>query len=212
VTPQQRTFIIEYGRTCTRIWTGRPPKTFEDFCARYASLSLGAKRHLTVDRSTPRSSGRGRAYGQCWTHREAGLTVYEAAAELGQRSRWIRTLIREGLFERGGVLRDPLGGEAIRITPLGMCMLRVAAAEEAAKQFREQLALGVHAAAQHAGVSIGTVHKWGREGLVMTRPGPRGLLFERTSLEEQARKYWTWATARFKRAEPPAWLQQEPAA
>jgi hypothetical protein len=201
-------------RTCTRIWSGRPPRTFEEFCARYTSLSLGDKRHLTVDR-TKRRTGRGgwRQRGSVADRmRQAGLTVYEAAAELGQRSRWIRTLIREGLFERGGLARDAKGGEAIRITPLGMCMLRVAAAEESAKQFREQLAFGVHAAAQHAGVSIGTIHKWGREGLVMSRPGPRGLLFERTSLEEQARKYWAWATTRFRRAAPPAWLQQEPAA
>jgi hypothetical protein len=125
------------------------------------------------------------------------------------RSRWIRTLIREGLFRWGGLLRNSLGGEAV--TPLGMCMLRVAAEDERAKVYREQLAMGVHAAAYHVGVSIGTVLKWGREGLVMTRPGTRGILFERTSLEEQARRYWTGAGKRFKRATPPAWLQ-EPAA
>jgi hypothetical protein len=201
-------------RTCTGIWKGHVPKTFEDFCAQYGTLTVGQKRHLTIDRSKPRTTAASRPHGSVRRRMlDAGVTIYEAAALLQQRSRWIRGWIRVGLLNWGGVVRDELGGEAIRITPLGLEQLRAAAADEAAQKFRleQRLGMGVHQAAQHVGVSIATVGAWHSRGLVLTKQGPRGLLFERTSLEQQARRYWAWAVKRYKRATPPAWLQ-EPAA
>lgn len=196
-------------RTCTAIWQGKAPATFEEFSGRYESLTLGQKRHLTIDRAKRRANKaawrpRGSVVGRM---RDAGVTVYEAAALLGQRSRWIRAWIRAGLFQWGGLVRDELGGEALRITPLGIAILRAVAAEEKAQEFRAAIAFGVHEASQHAGVSVTTVLTWQKHGLVMTRQGPRGLLFERTSLEEQARRHWARAVKRFRRAQPPAWLQ-----
>jgi hypothetical protein len=195
--------------TCRTIWGGPPPATLEAFEARYSSLTLGQKRHLTHDRRIARrgSAGwrpRGSVAGRM---RAAGLTVYEAAELLGQRSRWIRRWIRDGLLERGGIVRDVKGGEAIRITPLGLAMLRAAAAYEAERAESGEW-LGVHDAAQHAGVCMTTIHKWRREGLIACKPGPRGVRFERGSLEAQIRRYWVWATQRFHRASPPAWIEQ----
>jgi hypothetical protein len=199
---------------CAAIWHGPAPKTFEAFCARYGQLTLGQKRHLTVDVTQTRKGSAGwRQRGSvAGAMRAGGVTIYEAAELLHQRSRWIRAWIRHGLFQWGGLMRDAKGGEAVRITPLGMEMLRAAAAEERANDFREGLAFGVHDAAHHAGVSISTVHNWHKAGELLTRDGARGILFERTSLEERARRHWAWAVTRWKRATPPDWLQQETAA
>jgi hypothetical protein len=199
---------------CASIWNGPTPKTFDDFCARYEALTLGQKRHLTVDLARVRKGSAGwRKRGSVRAAmRDAGLTVYEAARLLGQRSRWVRAWIRRGLLECGGIARDAKGGEAVRITPLGIEILRAAAKEDQAAAVRDGSALGLHEAAHHAGVSISTIQNWRQRGLLLTTDGPRGQLFDRAGLEACARKHWTWAVKRWKRAEPPAWIQQEPAA
>lgn len=199
-------------RQCAAIWRGRPPGSFDAFSARYVTLTLGQKRHLTTDRSRRRRGSRGwRPRGSVVGRmRAAGVTVYEAAQQLQQPSRWIRGWIRVGLFQWGGLERDALGGEALRITPLGMAILRAAAADEAARVDAGHW-IGVHLAAQHVGACITTVHRWRRRALVTTKQGPRGILFERTSLERHAVDYWAWACRRFKRATPPAWLAHDSA-
>jgi hypothetical protein len=195
-------------RTCRAIWGCAAPRTFDAFCQRYASLTIGQKRHLTIDRTRPRSTTRSRPRGTVSARmRDAGVTIPEAAAQLQRRTRWIRQQIRVGVLRWGGVVRDALGGEAIRITPLGLCILReVMAAEEASADNREWM--GVHAAAHLVNVCLTTVHRWRQLGFVVTKRGPRGLLFERRSLETQAAAYWHWARQRYKRAQPPAWLQE----
>ncbi len=120
-------------------------------------------------------------------------------------------LMTEQLAVQGWVcvlflVRDALGGQSLRITPVGMAMLRgVAAGEAAARNDREWV--GVYVAAQIVCVSIATVHRWRRLGEVIIKRGPRWLLFERSSLEMRARRYWVRAMIRYKRAQPPAWLQ-----
>lgn len=203
-------------RQCQAIWKGRPPSTFEQFCERCTELTLGEKRHLTLDKSQPRkSSAAWRPRGSVKRAMEsAGVTVDEAATMLGRRTRWVRGLIRQGLLDPLGVVRDALGGEHIRITPLGIETLRAAAADEDARADTREW-VGVHVGAQLAGVSITTVHKWRRLNLVIYKDGPRGILFERESLLTKARQHWTWALQHYKRIEPPAWVrdeQREPAA
>lgn len=200
-------------RQCAAIWQGPAPSTIEAFTAKYSSLTLGQKRHLTVDQTRPRRGSFGwRPRGSVARRmRDAGLTVYEAASALNQPSRWIRGWIRMGLLEQGGVVRDDKGGEAIRITPLGVCMLRAALDDEAARADDRDW-IGVHVAAIHVGTSITTVHAWRRLGQVKTKAGSRGILFDRASLEVKARQYWAWAIRRYKRATPPAWLTSMAAA
>lgn len=199
-------------RRCAEIWRGRAPKTFEAFCARYHELSLGEKRHVTIDKSIRRrgSDGwrpRGSVAGRM---RRAGLTVAAAAAQLQQPTKWVRGWIRRGLLDPAGVVRDPLGGEAVRITDVGMAVLRGLAAGEQAK--RAGVWVGVHEAAQIAGVCITTAHRWREREEVLTRPGGRGVEFEVASLKDRARRYWAWAVKRYHRAEPPAWLRPSEAA
>lgn len=198
-------------RTCAAIWKTTPPTTFDAFCARYGSLTLSGKRHLTLDRQKVGVTRKWRPRGSVARKmRDAGVTVYEAAALLQCRSRWIRGWIRVGLLKWGGVVRDDLGGEALRITWLGLEQLRAAAADEAARADTLEW-MGVHVAANHTGVSITTVYNWRARHLVTNKRGPRGVLFERASLERQARRHWTWACRRFKRANPPAWVSEEAA-
>lgn len=194
-------------RRCAEIWRGRAPKTFEAFCARYAQLTLGEKRHVTIDRSQRRGGSTGwRARGSVVGRmRGAGIiTVSHAAAALQQPTKWVRRILRTGILEPAGIVRDALGGEAVRITPIGMAMLRGIATGEAAKHMGQWV--GVHLAAQTAGVSITTVHHWRQRAELLTRPGARGLEFELGSLRERARRYWEWACKRYHRATPPAWL------
>lgn len=192
-------------RRCSEIWRGAAPKTFEAFCARYAELSIGEKRHLTNQGLRRKTTWR--PWGTSRGHRSAGLTVAQAARALQQPPKWIRSLIRGGLFETGGILRDALGGEAVRITPVGMAMLRGVADGQAAAAARGAGDwMGVHEAALFAGVCITTVHRWRAIGDVRTRRGPRGILFDRASIEQRARTFWAWAMKRYTRPTPPAWL------
>lgn len=194
---------------CRAIWKGRAPVTFDDFCARYGSLTLGEKRHLTLDKSKRQSSTPWRPRGSVRRRmQDAGVTVEEAAALLQRRTRWVRAWIRQGLLEWGGIVRDELGGEAIRITPLGIETLRAAAADEDARLDTREW-MGVHLAAIHAAVSITTMHHWQADAKVDTRDGRRGIEFSRESVERQAREYWRWAVVRYKRADPPAWLRDD---
>ena len=194
-------------RRCRAIWQGPAPATFDAFCARYGSLTLGDKRHLTHDQRRRRTRS-SRPWGTTRAHRRAGLTVADAARELHQPTKWIRNLIRRGLFEgTSGLLREPGGGEAARITVVGMAMLRGVSAGEVAARMDTAGWLGLHAAARHAGVCIATVIRWGQDRDVAVDRGPRGRLFERESLEARARRHWEGQ--RLKRAVPPAWLTKE---
>lgn len=197
-------------RACAAIWNGPAPKTIAAFEARYTGLTLGQKRHLTLDLSKPMrgSAGWRRRGSVAERMRGAGVTVKAAAVDLQQPTRWIRGWIRVGLLEQGGVVRDALGGEAQRITPIGVARLRAVAAFEAERAESGEW-LGVHAGSRHVGVSITTLNKWGAAGEVTTKAGPRGNLFERGSLEARARTYWAWAVQHFTRATPPAWLTSE---
>jgi hypothetical protein len=197
---------------CATIWNGAAPRTFEAFCARYGDLTLGEKRHISRDTSKPKSTVRWRPRGSVVRRmRDAGVTVYEAAPLVGRRSRWIRAWMRQGLLNvTGAVVRDELGGEAVRITPLGVEILRAAAADQEANVDSREW-IGVHVAAQVAGVCIATVHKWRAGNKVVHKRGPHGILFELESLRERTRMYWSWASTHFKRPDPPAWLRDEAA-
>jgi len=200
-------------RQCRAIWRRAAPATFEAFCQRYPALTLGEKRHLTIDRARVRHGSVGwRRRGSVVDRmRDAGLTVPVAARQLQQPTKWIRSLLRTGLLDPAGVVRDALGGEALRITPVGMAMLRGVADGQAAKRDSGTWC-GVHVASQITGVCLTTVHRWRALGQVRTRRGGRGLEFERASLEACARKYWAWALKRYKRPTPPAWLHDQEAA
>lgn len=194
-------------RRCGEIWKGPAPRTFDAFCAVYSLLSLGEKRHLTLDQSRQQKRP-WRPWGTTRGHHRSGVTVAAAAQELHQPTKWIRGLIRRGLFDgTTGLVRDALGGEAVRITPVGMAMLRGIAEGQAAARVDLSEWMGVHAAARHVNTSITTVHRWRANGEVHTIRGARGLLFERASLEARARRYWEWASRHFRRAAPPPWIQ-----
>jgi hypothetical protein len=194
---------------CRKIW-GRagPPDTLDAFLRRYPPLDLGLKRHLTSKVSprrrtfTPR-----RPWGSCRAFRGVGVTIAEAARELGRPAAWVRSQIALGVVRP--VVDHFDAGAAQRITPAGMRRLAASTAEARRGRPPGQW-LGVHAAAAHTGVSIGTIHLWGRQRRVVGKRGARGLLFSLSSLERQARAYW--ARCRYLRATPPAWLRKDAAA
>lgn len=190
---------------CRRIWgASGPPRDQAAFSRRYAELTQGDKRHLTR-RAQPGTIRPSRKWGTCRGFRASGLTPWEAARALTMPPRWVQGWIRRGLLDRGGIRRDPRGGEAIRVTPLGIATLKVARAWERRRQERVEW-MGVFAAAQHAAVSISTVHQWRRTGQLATKKGPRGLRFNRRTLEATARAYWR--RSRLRRAQRPAWLRE----
>lgn len=63
------------------------------------------------------------------------------------------------------------------------------------------------AAAMLAGVSIGTIQNWNKDGRLVFEDRPMGRYYEDQSVKAVARKYW--ASARHVRRQPPGWLVAE---
>lgn len=131
--------------------------------------------------------------------RRFGVTIARAARAVRKTVPWVRAMIR------AGVARPLRGqeGDALRLSLRSVEKLRAARSLETRGRPAGTW-LGVHAAALHCHVSIGTAAKWGRRHEVTRKRGPRGWRYSKRTLERRARAYWR--TCRWRFPDPPAWV------
>ncbi len=138
------------------------------------------------------------------------LSFAEAAARLGRPVAWIRAAIAVG------VLR-PLKGVDRRQIVVGRKrveqLLRDGIPElpPAPRRGRPVEWLQGFEACELAGVTFSTVKRWATDREIRWRPwrstdGPFGARYHKLSVLKRARRYWS-EECRFRRAQPPAWLQ-----
>ena len=130
-----------------------------------------------------------------------GLSIAEAAAELGVEDAWVSARVEDGTIR---LTVDKWGSQEPRVTPPMMQRLRGALGKPEAQALEPQGWYGMGEAAADAGVSAATLVKWAEAGEVERRQVNGRWRYRRESLRARAERYW--ATCRFKRAPRPAWL------
>jgi hypothetical protein len=133
-----------------------------------------------------------------------GVTIAEAAKMLRKPVRWVRAEIVAGTVRP---LRTKWDRKRLYISLPMFTRLYAAVEYPRARDCWSSAWLFLSEAATYAGVTTGTIGKWLAAGDLKTRKHPAGTRFHRRSLEARARKYWREEN-RFKRATPPAWLQE----
>lgn len=132
-----------------------------------------------------------------------GMSLAEAAADLGVDLDWVQKRIADGTVT---VARAKFG-DALYVTPPMLERLRIAATRPAAPERLSEEWLRLSRAAAIAGVSIATVIRWAEEGKVRRQESKTGWRYFEPDMRTQARIYWP--TARFKRRRLPDWLAAE---
>lgn len=137
-------------------------------------------------------------------HSSTGLSIAEAAAELGVEVGWVSARVEDGTIR---LTRDKWGSQEPRVTPPMMQRLRGALGQPAAQPLDQSGWYGMGEATADAGVSPATLVKWAEAGEVERREVNGRWRYRRESLRARAERYW--ATCRFKRAPRPAWLVED---
>lgn len=132
-----------------------------------------------------------------------GMSLAEAAADLGVDLDWVQERIADGTVT---VARAKFG-EGLYVTPPMFERLRIAATRPAAPERLSEEWLRLSRAAAIAGVSIATVIRWAEEGKVRRQESKTGWRYFEPDMRTQARIYWP--AARFKRRRLPDWLAAE---
>lgn len=138
---------------------------------------------------------------------ENGATLAEVAKILGKSVRWVRQEIQAGTIRP---LRVAWDRRRLYVTLPMFDRLMEAALQPRQRQRWTADWLLLSDAAQLAGVSPTQVIRWAVDGECVRRIHPDGFFrYHRRSLMARARPYW--ATCRYKRATPPAWIAGEAA-
>lgn len=135
-----------------------------------------------------------------------GFSVEEAAVQVGRSATWIRARIDDGTVR---VTRGKWGDRLYLTQPMIERLRKVANVPRKDAHSLEGY-VRVGDAAMIAGVCGTTVFSWGDAGEVSRRTTSVGNWYPIEEIKARAREYWR--TVRFKRATPPAWLQEELAA
>jgi hypothetical protein len=130
-----------------------------------------------------------------------GLSIAEAAAELGVEAAWVCARVEDGTIR---LTIDKWGAQDPRVTPPMMQRLRGALGREEAQPFDSSGWYGMGEATADAGVSPATLVKWAEAGEVERRQVNGRWRYRRESLRDRAARYWV--TCRFKRAQMPPWI------
>lgn len=139
---------------------------------------------------------------------EHGVTVAEAARILGKPRSWIQNEINAGTIRP---LRTKWNKHRLYITePMFKQLCEVALQPRERQRWTSEWVY-ISEAGVIAGVSTATIQRWAAVGDVRSRPSANGTRYHRRSLKARARRYWAHEV-RYKRAVPPAWLQQDTAA
>ena len=133
-----------------------------------------------------------------------GYSLEAAAAILGRPLLWVKDRIKDGTVK---VARAPWDERRLYLTEPMMKRLRTALTSPTKTWRPGPDWLRLSDAAQEAGVTTSTILKWVSECELFGREHQTGIHYHRSAVRARARTYW--ATVRFHRAIPPAWLQSE---
>lgn len=135
-----------------------------------------------------------------------GYSIADAARKVGMPEEWVHEHLVKGTIR---VHKTKWDLHRVYITEP---MLKRLEAAKLTPDLNEQMSaewLRLSAAATEAGVSATTVIKWAVDGELDRQDSASGWRYHRQAVRIRARAYW--ATVRFHRANPPRWLQDEPA-
>ena len=141
-----------------------------------------------------------------------GLTITAAARKLGKSAAWVEREIVAGTIRP---LRTKWDRKRRYVS--APMFARLVDAARRRRPLHKPLSaewLLLSDAAQLAGVSATTIRRWMFDGEIKFKPDPRGwrgIRYHKRSVMTRARTYWVWASSRYKRAQPPAWLTAEAA-
>lgn len=132
-----------------------------------------------------------------------GRTFEEAAAELGVTVDWIHERKDDGTIR---VSRAKWDRRRYYITdPMFQRLMSAKKKPASLEQLGEDWLYSTDAEIE-AGVSIGTIAKWARNGELERKPTRLGFRYHRAAIRARARRYWA-EEVRFHRATPPVWMQ-----
>ncbi len=132
-----------------------------------------------------------------------GMTIAEAAGDVGQPEEWVEAQIAAGRIR---VLTVPWRPDRRYLSDIMVRRLHQLARAGGANEVSiPPNWIRVSAAAVLAGVSSTIMSRWGRDGEVRCAPAPSGVRYDPESVRDRACRYWD--TARWKRRAPPAWLR-----
>lgn len=135
-----------------------------------------------------------------------GYSLEEAAAAVGKPLAWVHGRIQDGTVRVSCVKWD---ASRRYLTAPMLARLQHAVTNPPQEELPAAW-LRSGAAAELAGVSVGTLNKWAEAGEVTRQWAAGGWRYYRPSVEKRARIYWP--VVRYARAQPPAWLAAEESA
>ena len=135
---------------------------------------------------------------------DEGYTMIEAAIVLGMPVSWVNDRVGDGTVR---VKTNRWNPARVYLTQPMLNRLVAAKTMPRSEPVLGPDWLTVGKAAQLAGVAQATLEKWCREGDLNQKMSSRGCRYQVEEIKVRARRYW--ATVRFRRAEPPAWLRDE---
>ena len=130
-----------------------------------------------------------------------GLSLADAAAELGVEVGWVAARVEDGTIR---LTLDKWGSQEPRVTAPMLARLRGALGRVEGQRLEPEGWYGLGEATADAGVSPATLMKWGEAGEVERRQVNGRWRYRRESLRVRVARYWS--ACRFKRAAAPAWL------
>lgn len=133
-----------------------------------------------------------------------GLSLVDAAAELGVDVGWVADRIEDGTIR---LKLDKWGSQEPRVTPPMLARLRAAmgkGGKAPGERLDPAIWYGMGEAAADAGVSPMTLAKWAEAGEVERLQVNGRWRYRRESLRARAARYWS--VCKFKRVARPAWM------
>lgn len=138
------------------------------------------------------------------TQSHCGITIRQAAHALHTSVAWVKAEIIGGTVRP---LRTKWDKQRLYISAPMFRRLERARRQPKPRQRWTKEWLLVGPATQLAGVSLATLGRWADRGEIKARPSAIGRRYHRRSIMTRARRYWI-SEVRYKRATPPAWLQE----
>jgi hypothetical protein len=134
-----------------------------------------------------------------------GYSLDEAAERLLRPLSWVKARVADGTVR---VSRAPWDQRRLYLSQPMFDRLIVATVSPTRRiRLNEQEWLGLERAALEAGVSTGTLGRWGKDGELDLMETPGGTRYRLASVRARARSYWK--TARWRRPALPTWLREE---
>ncbi len=133
-----------------------------------------------------------------------GFTLEEAYRRLRVTESWVRERIKDGTVR---VARAKWDSRRIYITKEMFERLRRVKGKPIKREKFTENWIFLSQASREAAVSTATIIKWADSGRIRRRKSHLGLRYQRRQVRTCARHYWKHP--KFRRAVPPAWLQEK---